>query len=103
MLAASRRLLAAAASNHISLIINVIITELKAENDDKNRTSHFALLRRLGGLAQCKGFLYLRRYFMKKQKNEEKKRKKKTILDHFRQSEKQISPFSYTLHMSISL
>lgn len=38
----------------------------------------------------------------KNEKNE-KKTRKNPILDHFRESEKQISPFSYTLHMSILL
>ena len=51
---------------------------------------------RPGVLAQCKGFLDLQ-CFMKKRK------KKKTIFDHFEPSVKQISPFFFTLHMSISV
>ena len=41
--------------------------------------------------------------FYEKTKKMKKKTRKNPILDHFRESEKQISPFSYTLHMSILL
>ena len=56
-----------------------------------------------GGSGAMQRFSLPQKVFMKKQKNEKKKWKKSPILDHFRQSEEQISPFSYTLHMSISL